>query len=264
MMNDLERVTANLGGLFKGGAVSDESAAILRSPTTALAIENGLGQSGEGGEVLLVAILVDDSTSVATNLAEIHLGYDAMIEALRAETATAHVQVLTRTLNRGVLSPYAPLDVSRTLTAQGYDGSRLVPETPLYLQSLLILGTVMAKAQEEKTRGAQVRTFTLIISDAADNASDGTTAQDVKVLVTDMLDFANNHIVAGMGVGEHPGINFYEIFAAMGIPKRWRLSAGVGADGLRGRFHTVVRSLTLAAASEVGFAQLLPGPPSES
>jgi hypothetical protein len=261
MGNDLERVANSLERLYGSGTLSEGSAKALGRPETAIAIEGGLGKPGTGREVLLVSILVDDSTSVATNLDEIRLGYSKMLKALRAESSTADVQVHTRALNRGVLSPYTPLQDIGELASQGYDGSRLAPRTPLYLQSLLTLGSVITKTQEEEARGARVRTFTLIVTDAEDNSSGDVTASQVRGVVTDMLEFATNHIVAGMGVGER--VNFYEIFESMGIPQKWIFSAGADVDTLRAKFHIISESLSLAAAGEIEFLQLEAGPPDD-
>ena len=256
---ETERAASNLERLYSSGALSRTSADLLGQERTKHAIAQGLGSASTKREVLLVAILVDDSTSIAINLDEIHFGYGQMLDALRAESVNTDVQVHVRALNRGVLAPYTPIAHLGALTSLGYDESRLAPQTPLFLQTLLTLGTVAAKAQEEETRGASVRTFTLIISDAGDNASRDVTAGQVRVVVTDMLQFATNHIVAGMGVGEL--VNFYDVFGAMGIPRSWIFSAGASVDALRDMFRVIKKSLTLAAESEVAFLQLEAGPP---
>jgi hypothetical protein len=257
--HEIERVADSLELLYGSGALSKPSAELLGQESAKRAIAKGLGPPGVGQEVLLVAILVDDSGSIALNLDEIHLGYERMLEALRGESANADVQVHIRALNHGVLAPYTPLVRLGGLASLGYDGSRLAPQTPLFLQTLLTLGTVTAKAQEEEARGASVRTFTLIISDAEDNASKNVTAGQVRVVVTDMLQFATNHIVAGMGVGER--VDFYEVFGSMGIPRNWIFSAGASTDALASMFNVISESLALAAESEVAFLHLEAGPP---
>jgi hypothetical protein len=145
------------------------------------------------------------------------------------------------------------------LNTSNFSGSSLSDWTPLYLQSLLTLGTVVAKAQEEEDRGANVRTFTLIITDGLDNNSGIIAASDVRAVVADMLQFATNHIVAGMGIGELPGVSFRQIFRSMGIPERWIFTAGTSLDELRRVFDEIARKLGLAASSEAGFLQLQSG-----
>lgn len=185
-----------------------------------------------------------------------------MLEALQTEAFEADVQVHTRSLNRGVLSPYKSLALATALTEQNYNGDHLVGVTPLYLQTLLALGTVMAKAQEEESRGVKVRTFTLIITDGGDNKSGSVTVGQVHALVTDMRKFATNHIVAGMGIGD-PNY-FRSVFQSMGIPNDWIFTPGSSVEELSHMFRRIAHYLALAASSETAFAQLLPGPPSDS
>jgi hypothetical protein len=262
MSENIERAAGSVEALYRSGALSDDAKdALLVVPSVADKLAAGLGETSTGDELLLAVILVDDSTSVAINMTEIRVGHKLMLEALRDESFDTDVQVQTRALNRGVLSPYKSLIRAMPLTEQNYSGSRLVPETPLYLQSLLTLGTVMVKAQEEEERGVSVRTFSLIITDGEDNKSGTVGASHVRALVTDMLEFSTSHIVAGMGVGEK--VDYRKIFLSMGIPEGWIFTPGTSVDKLRDKFHKIAHSLTLAASSEAAFAQLAPGPPSD-
>lgn len=255
MEQELERVAGGLERLYGEGGLSEQSSAVLEQQRDT--IGKGLGEPATGSELLLVSILVDDSTSVATNLNEIDFGYNQMLEALRAEPSTAEVLVLTTLLNRGVVTPFTSLSQISALSNQGYSGAWLLPRTPLYRRSLITLGSVMVKVQEEEARGAAVRTFTLIISDAADNQSGDIRATHVKAVVADMLEFASNHLVFGMGVGER--VNFYEVFGAMGIPHKWIFSAGIGVDELGEKFQEITKQIKLAASSESAFLQLVAG-----
>jgi hypothetical protein len=263
MSQEVERAAGSLEALYRSGALSTDAKDALEGvEAVAVQIAAGLGETSTGNELLLAVILVDDSTSIAISINEIRSGHKLMLEALRAETFEADVQVQTRALNRGVLSPYKSLATATALTEQNYSNDHLVSVTPLYLQSLLTLGTVMAKAQEEEARGVKVRTFTLIITDGGDNKSGSVTVDQIRALVTDMLEFATNHIVAGMGIGEPD--YFQMVFLSMGIPKNWIFTPGTDIDELRRMFKRIARSLALAASSETAFAQLLLGPPSDS
>ncbi len=260
MGNEIERAVGAIERLYGSGALSQQSADALHGThRTALEISRGLGEPSSAGELLLATLLVDDSPSIAPNVVEVRLGHNNMLEALRTVDTTAEIRVLTRAFNRGVLSPYRAITQALELDRSNFSGSHLSDWTPLYLQSLLTLGTVVAKAQEEEDRGASVRTFTLIITDGVDNNSGTITASDVRAVVTDMLEFATNHIVAGMGIGERPGVSFGQIFRSMGIPERWIFTAGTDVEELREKFNEIVTKLELAASSEAGFAQLVAG-----
>jgi hypothetical protein len=76
-----------------------------------------------------------------------------------------------------------------------------------------------------------------------------------------MLEFSTNHLIAGMGIGEHPEVDYRRIFRSMGIPEGWIFTAGTSIDELRDKFRKIARALALAASSEADFAQLEAGPP---
>lgn len=259
-----EHATKALSGLDASGALSPDTRSALQKVEGAVEkITEGLGAQSEKDELLLALILVDDSASIATRIAEIRLGHSLALKALRSQSFDADVQIQTRALSRGVLSPYNSLANVGPLTEQNYSGSRLAGVTPLYLQSLLTLYTVMVKAQQEEERGVKVRTFTLIITDGVDNNSGAVTATHVQAIVTDMLEFATNHIVAGMGIGE--SADFRAIFHSLGIPERWIFTPGTSVKELEEVFDMIAKSLCLSASSEIEFArQLAAGPPSRS
>ncbi len=257
MGDEIGRAAGAIERLYGSGALSQQSADALHGTRrAALEISRGLGEPSSAGELLLASLLVDDSPSIAPNVAEVRLGHNNMLEALHTVDSTAEIRVLTRAFNRGVLSPYRNVFQAMALDHVNFSGSRLSNWTPLYLQSLLTLGTVVAKAQEEEDRGARVRTFTLIITDGVDNDSGSITAGSVRAVVTDMLEFATNHIVAGMGIGERPGVSFRQVFRSMGIPEGWIFTAGTSVDELRKVFDEIATSLRLAASSEAEFLQL--------
>jgi hypothetical protein len=102
-----------------------------------------------------------------------------------------------------------------------------------------------------------VRAFTIIITDGEDTGAHGITAQHVRALVTDMLEFASNYIVIGMGMGDEEA--FRKVFRAMGIPNRWILHADSTADDMAATFQKIAKDLALAAESEASFLQLSAG-----
>lgn len=255
---EIERAASAMEALYRSGAISDKATnALARIDGVTEQLARGLGETSHGDELVLALILVDDSSSVSGNVGEIRSGHQLMLDALRAERFDADVQVQTRALNRGVISPYTSLTRAVALTENNYSANSTV--TPLYLQSLLTLGTAVVKAQEEEARGVKVRTFTLVITDGADNRSGSISVDDVRALVTDMLDFSTSHIIAGMGIGEET--NFENIFLPMGIPKRWIFEPRSDIGKLRAMFQQIAKSLAIAASSETAFLQLAPGPP---
>jgi hypothetical protein len=120
----------------------------------------------------------------------------------------------------------------------------------------------MTKARAEREEGHRVRAFTLLVTDGSDNASGNTAAEAVRFLVKDMLEFSDDYIVAGMGIGDAK--RFLGIFTEMGIPKEWILTPDATAADIERVFREkVAPSLALAAAGrESDWSHLLEaGPP---
>lgn len=263
MGSDIERAAELLDELDRSGALSPEaSAALLGTKAAPREIGSGLGDVSRGHDLLLATILVDDSPSVYRLVPYIRGGHARMLRSLQNQEGETEVLVLTRAFNRGVLSPYRGSGEAMALTATNYDHDRLLPYTPLYKQALLTLATTMAKAREAERNGADVRTFTLILTDGQDNpdpkdGSRAVTATEVRAIVNDMLAFATNHIVAGMGVGEI--VNWHQVFESMGIPKDWIFDAGATVEELDKIFERISKRLALAASSKAGFLELTAG-----
>jgi hypothetical protein len=117
--------------------------------------------------------------------------------------------------------------------------------TPLYDQTAIVLGTVIAKAQELAQAGIAVRTVTLLITDGADYGSHRCTAADVEAIVADML-AQEHHIVAAMGISDG-ATDFRAVFRAMGIPDRWILTPGNSASEIRRAFAVFSQSAVRAS-----------------
>jgi hypothetical protein len=126
--------------------------------------------------------------------------------------------------------------------------------TPLFDQTAVLLGTVIAKSQQLAQAGIAVRTVTLIITDGGDCGSTRCKPADVKALVTDML-AQENHIIAAMGIDDG-STNFRKVFASMGIPDRWILTPGNSASEIRRAFAVFSQSamrVSQGAAALGGF-----------
>lgn len=258
MSDELDRVASILGDAAAAGAISEGSQqALLRVGGVGAEVARRIGEEVAADELLLVTILVDDSGSMDNNCPAVCHGHGLLLQALAGTKATPSL-VHTGFLNGSILSPYQPLAQATPLTEANYSCGR---NTPLYRQSVITLGSVMAKAQEQAAKGRRVRTFTLIITDGGDNDSRGTTAADVRFLVRDMA-LATNHIVAGMGIGYED--LFRGVFIEMGIPDRWILTPNATVDEMRAALEKVAASLQLAASGEAGFRQLASGPVSGS
>jgi len=129
--------------------------------------------------------------------------------------------------------------------------------TPLYDQTVVLLGTVIAKSQEFAESGVPVRSVTLLITDGADAGSCKARAKDVAAIVRDMLQ-SEQHIVAAMGIddGTTP---FRDVFRAMGIDDRWILTPKSDASEIRQAFRMFSQSAVRASQHAGAFSRAAAG-----
>ena len=168
---DDKKIKKLLDDAHQTGALSAKSLAALDVVDVGAQIQAGLGVTIDdvaASEVVLLTMMPDDSSSIASagNTAAVKDGHNYVIEAMVRSKQSGEVLAHTRYLNGFVLCPYTALDHAVAMTTANYD-PRL--GTPLYDQAAVILGTVIAKAQELQQAGIAVRTVTLIITDDNDH-----------------------------------------------------------------------------------------------
>lgn len=239
------------------GGISKRTLASLDIVDVGAQIQAGLGVNVDdvaASEVVLLTMMPDDSSSIAAagNTDAVRLGHNQVIDALKASKQSGEVLAHTRYLNGSVLFPYATLDNAQTMTPANYD-PRL--GTPLYDQTTVVLGTVLAKTAELAAAGIAVRTVTLLITDGADCGSKRCNADDVKRLVGEML-AQENHTIAAMGISDG-STDFRQVFRDMGIPDRWILTPGNSPSEVRRAFaifsQSAARTTTGATFAMAGF-----------
>lgn len=240
--NDDDKVKKLLDDAHETGALSAKSRTALDVVDVGAQIQAGLGVDLDdvvASEVVLLTMMPDDSASIAHagNTDAVRDGHNFVLDALASSKQAGEVLAHTRFLNGHVLYPYTALEHAVKLAAANYD-----PRfgTPLYDQTAVVLGTVIAKAQELARAGIAVRTVTLIITDGADYGSKRATPDDVAAIVRDML-AQENHIVAAMGISDG-ATDFRAVFRAMGIPDRWILTPGNSASEIRRAFAVFSQS----------------------
>lgn len=237
------------------GKLSQKSLDLLGNVDIGQAIQDGLGISVDGvmaSEVVLVTIMPDDSGSIrfASNAQLVRDGHNLVIDALNKSKQTDSVLMHTRYLNGHVLFPYREISQAIQMDSKNYDPNG---GTPLYDQTLVLLGTVLAKSQEFASNGVPVRTVTLIITDGAD-CSSYKKASDVKSVIKDMLK-QENHIVAAMGIYDQ-GTDFNQVFKEMGILPEWILTPGNTPSEIRKAFMVFSQSAVRASQGAQSFSQV--------
>jgi len=224
------------------GALSAETLISLAIPDLGAQIQAGLGVSPDdvpASEVVLVTQMPDDSGSIqhGKNAQLVRDGHNQVLDALLTSKQRDSILAHTRYLNGQVLFPYRPLQQAVRMDAKNYD-----PQlgTPLYDQTMVLLGTVLAKTQEFADAGVQSRSVTLLLTDGGDCGSTRFRARDVRRLVKDLLR-AETHVVAAMGLDDGT-TDFRAVFREMGIEDRWILTPGASAAEVRAAFSLFSQS----------------------
>jgi len=237
------------------GELSDASMKALSIPDLGAQIQAGLGIKPDdvpASEVVLVTMMPDDSGSIrfASNAPVVREGHNLVLDALTACSQKDGILVHTRYLNGEVLYPYCTLDQAKRMDSHNYN-----PEggTPLHDQSVVLLGTVLAKSREFAEAGVPARTVTLIITDGADEHSMRARPRDVAALVADMRR-AERHIVAAMGVDDG-STDFRRVFREMGIEDKWILTPGDKAADIRRAFQVFSQSAVRASQGAGRFSR---------
>jgi len=256
------------------GTLSAQSLQTLEQIDIGVQIQAGLGVSVENvhaSEVILVTMMVDDSGSIrfSGNAQTVREGHNTVLDALAASKQSGGILSHTCYLNGTILFPYLPMSILDDLMKKRTGVVRYVPNplvvrmdtknydpnegTPLYDQTVVLLGRVLPKYQEFAEAGVMARTITLIITDGADEHSTTASAASVKSLVQDLI--GENHIVAGMGIaggGQEP---FRNIFRQMGIPDQWILTPGSNSSEIRKTFQVFSQYAVRASQGAAQFNQ---------
>lgn len=255
---------------FEEGSLSEESLQALTVVDIGAQIEAGLGVSVDqvqSSEVVLVTMMIDDSGSIrfGSNTERVRDGHNEVLRSLMNSKQSGNILVHTCYLNGTILFPYIPLTTPGQNNGKTvyYPNPQLVMMdsnnynpmlgTPLYDQTVVLLGRVMAKYQEFTDNAVHARTVTLIITDGADEHSNARRAADVAQLVGDML--GENHIVAAMGIDDG-STDFRKVFREMGIRDEWILTPGNTASEIRKAFQLFSQSAVRASQPAAVFTSL--------
>jgi hypothetical protein len=245
--------TPNLNNLFQAaqqdGLLSPAAVQALNVPDIGAQIQAGLGIAVDdviASEVVLLTMMPDDSASIRFNgnVQAVRGGHNAVLDAMDTCQQRDNILAHTRYLNGHVLFPYCRLAQAVRMDTKNYDPNQ---GTPLYDQTVVLLGTVLAKSQEFADNGVPVRTVTLLITDGVDVHSQRADAKDVATIVHDMLR-SETHIIAGMGIDDG-STDFCQVFRAMGIRDEWILTPGNSEAEIRQAFQIFSQSAVRVSQS---------------
>lgn len=218
---------------------------------TAAQIQNGLGVAPEdvpASEVVLVSMMPDDSGSIrfAGNAEAVRQGHNEVLDALKASKQEDEILVHNRYLNGHILYPYGSLDTAIRMDKGNYDPNL---GTPLYDQTAVLLGSVLAKTGEFEQCGVPCRSITLLITDGDDVSSVRQNPKTIRNLVEDLLR-AECHTIAAMGIDDGR-TDFHQVFRQMGIPREWILTPANTETEIRNAFRVFSQSAVQVSQNAV-------------
>ena len=241
------------------GVLSAATAQIIQVPDLGQRVQEALGMpAGQyaNSEVVLVAIMVDDSGSIRMSgqSQTMRDGHNLVLTALKGAKSSGNVLIHTRYLNGQILYPYGPLDAAVEMTSQNYSADK---GTPLYDETVVFLSAAAAKYQEFTNQGIDARCVSLILTDGADEHSRVHTAADCHRLITDLLK-TEHHIIAAVGI-DNGSTDFRRVFQEMGIPDEWILTPGNSEKEIRAAFRTFSQSAVRASQGAQSFSKTAGG-----
>jgi hypothetical protein len=241
------------------GILSPQSVNTLTlDPNVGARIQAALGAPVElagSAEVVLVGMLVDDSGSIEYygNTDAVRQGHNQTLEAMIKSKQADNIYLHTRLLNGEIVCPFTLLDQAPRLDSSTYDSAKF-GGTPLYDQTVVFLGSMIAEAKRYRDEGVYARGISLIISDGADEHSKRYTYGDVAGIVLDMMD-SEDHIVAALGI-RHGHVDFEDVFVnKMGIDRRWVFTASSDPSEIRRAFQMVSQTAVRVSQSAVNFSK---------
>lgn len=222
------------------------------------AIQASLGGDPEetvkASECVLLCLLIDDSGSIehAGNEQALRDGHNLILDAVEQSKQTDNILVLSTSLNGRVWNNFVHVADATRLDAANYKGDG---GTPLFEQSVIFAGTVLAESMKYYDAGIPVRSISVIITDGNDEHSFNHSASDVAAVVTDMLaSEMPGHIVGGMGIDDKK-TNFTEVFTSMGVNPGWILTPGNSEKEIRAACAVFSRSAVSASQSAGNFSK---------
>lgn len=256
--------TTNVQTLFASavaeGLLTSAASANFQIPDIGAQIQQGLGtpvDDVEASGVTLIAFLIDDSgsiRSISNGPESVCQGHNQVLDAVSSSKQVEGVLAHCRYLNGAILYAFNKLDKVVRMDSTNYSANG---GTPLFDQSAIILGTMLAKVQEFSDSGVPARGITVIVTDGDDLHSRNFTATKVAAIVKGMVK-SERHIVAAMGIDDGH-TNFRHIFRAMGLEDRWILTPGNNPDEIRKAFAMVSQSAVRASQSAGSFSRTAGG-----
>jgi hypothetical protein len=255
-MGSQTTITDLFSNAEENGSLSQTSLDILTDVDVGQDIMANMGVSVDdvlASETLLISLLIDDSSSInhANNAKLVRAGCNEIIKALKGCTQNNAILIQTQYINGKVLDTFRMINEATALDSKNYSPSGI---TPLFDQTVRLLGTTLAKCDQFEGVSVPHRSISIILTDAADVGSTEADERSCNSIISDML-AQEIHIVGGMGIDDGGMTDFHKVFSDMGIRPEWIITPGNNASEIRAAFGFVSQSVSNAAQNSGSFSK---------
>ena len=228
-------------------------------------IQSGLGvlpDDVKAVEPYLIALLIDDSTSIARikdGPKSVCFGQNIYIDSFVNSKQTDGIVLSTWVMNSDQpIQPFVLIkDAIRLEVGKNYDAKGI---TPLYRRSCAILG---AMALELKVRylqaGCAARGIFLVVTDGYNEDYSQGKAFTAKMVKTMVEDLGESLLFQFMGIEGNTNINFEQIALEMGAQPNQIMTTKNTPHEIREQFGMASRSALTASKTTTGFSSVKVG-----
>ena len=200
----------------------------------------------EATEVVLVSLLIDDSGSMDSRIADTLAGQHAMLDSLSGSKQKDSFLFGMWTLNRSQpYHSYVKLENVLKLSENDYQPNG---GTPLCDRWFEMLTANVAYAQQLRSSGIAVRSIAVVITDGDENESRRFHEAECAALAKDLLK-SEQFILGFVGVGDEA--YFRGEALKMGFPDGGILTAKDGPSAMRKVFNVVSQSVIRASQAKI-------------
>lgn len=197
-------------------------------------------------EVVLVSLLLDDSSSMCGRVDAAIQGQQAMLKALEESKQKDSFLIGMWALNKNdPYHSYVKLEDAVKLDNSNYQP---IGMTPLYDRWYEMLASNVAYAQQLRASGTMVRSIAIVITDGNENDSHRFNDLDCAKLAADLL-ASEQFVLAFVGAGDD---DYFRYMAKkMGIPDGAVLVVGDSPSDMRKIFQIVSQSVIRASQAKI-------------
>ena len=248
--------------------LSRATVSTLCAPDVAAAINAAMGVNAadfDAAEVYGMVMVVDDSGSIRNSRLEdtMRIGVNTVRDSLMGSAARDQILACLKYLNdtrcgRPPIYPWGPLNGLPVLDGHNYQANG---GTPLYDETIIAAGVLLAKWREFADQGIPFRGALLVPTDGIDEHSSHLIS-DVAPVIADLRRYETSFIPMVMGISDgsqSSKAEFTRVAREMGFEDKWILTTDNSPSEIRRAFEVASRASKAASQGAASFSQTAAG-----